>query len=214
MHEEIRASWSDGVFPEITPVYGRGHGTLHRACLDGVRLKVEAKDPGWLPNVGWAGDGTVPAISAIPIEMDDRRSAWRSTPGTHLELGSTPEAVRVLAAYTSTALGAVHGAEPPGPWLGIDLDDTVLADTPTRSVVRLLGERPGPDTTVGALVTGHGISQRVGSREVAEGVWEAMLRPLPTGVYQVLVQALRVPGTGRLTLTKTVGSVSPTEDDA
>jgi hypothetical protein len=210
MHEEIRVSWTDGAFPEITPIYGRGHGTLHRGRLDGARLTVEAADPDWLPNVGWAGDGTVPAISAIPIEMDDRRGAWRWTPGTHLELGSTPEAVQVLAAYTSPALSAVHGAEPQGPWLGIDLDDTVLADTPTPMGVRLLGVRPGPDTTVGALVAGH----RISFRQVAEGIWEATLPSLPPGVYRVLVQAVRVPDAGRLTLTKTMGSVSPDEDDA
>jgi hypothetical protein len=76
--------------------------------------------------------------------------------------------------------------------------------------VRLLGVRPGPDTTVGALVTGH----RIGFRQVAEGIWEATLPSLPPGAYRVLVQAMRVPDAGRLTLTKTVGSVSPDEDDA
>jgi hypothetical protein len=210
MHEEIRESWTDGAFPEITPIYARGHGTLHRGRLDGDRLTVEAADPDWLPNAGWAGDGTVPAISAIPIEMDDRRSAWRWTPGTHLELGSAPEAVRVLAAYTSPALSAVQGAEPQGPWLGIDLDDAVLADTATPMKVRLLGVRPGPDTTLGALVAG----QRIGFQLVAGGVWEADVPPLPPGAHTVLVQAVRVPEVGRLTLTKTVGSVSPDEDDA
>ncbi|MET7483525.1 hypothetical protein [Streptomyces sp. NPDC005538] len=212
LHEEIRESWSqpEVPLPKVTAVFARGHGTRHRAAVEGERLEVGDADPEWLPNVGWRGDGTVPALSAIPVELDDW-NAWRAVPGKHLALASTPEVPEILAAITSPSLTDVHGDTPAGPWLGVDLDDVLPARSTHPVRVRLLGAHREADTRVQAALYGPGGARRLTEWTDTNGDWEAILPPLPPGRYELTVQALRVPVVGRVTARSVVGVVEPEE---
>jgi pimeloyl-ACP methyl ester carboxylesterase len=81
-HERIAAGWRDldpALRPQVVSYLGRGHATLNPAVLDGG-LTVSKADPPWRGNVGWRGDGTVPMLSAIPREHNDRPDLWRVLP--------------------------------------------------------------------------------------------------------------------------------------
>ncbi|MGP3970340.1 esterase/lipase family protein [Streptomyces sp. 6N223] len=227
LHEEIRQAWTPGApapLPALTAVFSRGHGTPHLAVVTAEgELRVEDADPPWLPNPGWAGDGTVPAISAIPIELDGQRTAWRAVPGKHLMLGSAPEAVRILAMHTSPSLAQVHGETPQGPWLGIDLEDVLLAGTPHRLRVRLLGAEPEAGTRLHAEVRSAPLADPAPASppprrrvtdwsDAGNGSWTSMLPPLPPGRYELTVQAVRVPAAGRVTARTVLGVVPPDAD--
>ncbi|HEY8985045.1 MAG TPA: hypothetical protein VIU15_36410 [Streptomyces sp.] len=91
VHQDIETAWTDLLdspnCPELTAVFGRGHATLQQALLSPSGLSVTKDAPGWLPNPDWLGDGTVPAISAIPIDSGTcapagpwRSATWRSPP--------------------------------------------------------------------------------------------------------------------------------------
>ncbi|MCX5087452.1 alpha/beta hydrolase [Streptomyces sp. NBC_00365] len=215
LHEEIREFWSrpepEIALPKVTAVFARGHGTLHRAAVVSDRLEVGDKDPDWLPNPGWGGDGTVPAISAIPVEADSDRNAWRAVPVKHLALASAPEAVEILAMITSPSLGAVLGDTPQSPWLGVDLDDVLITGTTPSLRVRLLGAERDAATRIHAELRGPTGGYRItGWKETGDG-WETVLSPLPTGTYELTVQAVRVPVAGRVTFRSVVGVVEPEE---
>jgi hypothetical protein len=65
----------------VVPYLARGHATANLVKLEGGRLRVRKEDPPWRGNAGWAGDGTVPALSAIPVELGDSPREWRVVGG-------------------------------------------------------------------------------------------------------------------------------------
>src|ERR1035438_2812988 len=142
-HAEIGEAWRglahrpDG--PELATIFARGHATPSRAVLSGGKLRVTRSDPEWLPNQGWRGDGTVPAISAIPPEGDDDRSAWYPVPERHLSMASTPAVIELLR-FLDGAVPAPPPAERAGqPWIGLELDETVLPGEPSAMAAEVLG---------------------------------------------------------------------------
>ncbi|WP_033328489.1 esterase/lipase family protein [Streptomyces yerevanensis] len=119
IHQDIEAAWTElsgsPNCPELTAVFGRGHATLQQALLSPSGLSVTKDAPGWLPNPDWLGDGTVPAISAIPIEQQDMR-ARRAAAERHMVLASSSVVVDILAEYAGESLESVRGDKPDRPW--------------------------------------------------------------------------------------------------
>lgn len=71
MHRAIEDAWESFEptgRPEVLALFARGHATLSRAVVRGGGVCVTKTDAEWQPNPGWRGDGTVPAMSAVPIE--------------------------------------------------------------------------------------------------------------------------------------------------
>jgi PGAP1-like protein len=102
MHREIEAAWDalDPVQrPEVLALFARGHATPSRVVLRGGRVRVTKADAEWLPNVGWRGDGTVPAMSAIPIELTNKVAARRAVAERHVPMVTCTAAVDVLREY-------------------------------------------------------------------------------------------------------------------
>lgn len=152
MHREIEDAWGElgdtGRAPEVIALFARGHATPSRAVLSDAKVRVLREDPEWLPNPGWHGDGTVPANSAIPIELDEDRRGWRAVPERHLPMASAPALIDILRSYAGASLAAMRGETPDRPWLGLDLEEIVAEGQPVEVNVDLLGADPGESTTV------------------------------------------------------------------
>jgi hypothetical protein len=205
VHEEIRTGWAElgpDRAPAVIPYHARGHATPHLVTLDGGRLRVSKKDPRWRGNVGWRGDGTVPALCAIPPELGERRHrhVWRVVPDRHGPIGSTPDLVEVLRSYAGEPV-PTRGELPDRPWLGLDLDDFALTGQPVPVAATLL---PAPLAATRAGVTVTALDDVVpvhrdrlhlaGAGEGGEQTWRGELPPLPAGAYEVAVEVLDVPG--------------------
>ncbi|CAM5494083.1 hypothetical protein [Streptomyces afghaniensis 772] [Streptomyces afghaniensis] len=222
-HVDIETAWQDlspEDRPEVIPAYARGHATPSRAVLS-LReerhvLSVTKDAPLWLPNPEWHGDGSVPAISAVPLELDEKRGTWRGQPERHLALASCAAVVDVLTAYAGASLSSVRGEEPDRPWLGLDLDESVLAGEPVRVGITLRGAQAEAETQVHVrAVAAQGRPQRVTpwvrgiSLDSSGGSWVAEIaEPLDAGLYTVEVTATGVPGVGRLRTTDELGVVN------
>ncbi|MCX4761732.1 hypothetical protein OG562_12245 [Streptomyces sp. NBC_01275] len=215
VHEDIESAWNELYggrdCPEVTAVFGRGHGTLQQATLSSAGITVTKHAASWLPNMDWHGDGTVPAISAIPIEQEDVR-ARRAVTERHMALGSASVAIDVLAEYAGDSLAAVRGDQPERPWLGLDLDETVPAGRPVAVSVTLCGVGADERTRVQIRARPLAGGQGGGAPwqpcpRVDEGRWRADLPPLPPGTYAVEVAAAQVPTVSRLHAQEVLGVV-------
>ncbi|WP_104815691.1 triacylglycerol lipase [Kitasatospora sp. MMS16-BH015] len=214
VHRDIEDAWGElagsAEFPEVTPVFGRGHATLQQAVSVGAGFAVGKEAPAWLPNPDWHGDGTVPAVSAIPIELGEQPSKWRATSGRHLELSSAAAAVELLQNWSAGSLRAVRGDTPDRPWLGLDLDEAVPAGAPVEVGVTLHGAEADERTAVRVRVRPEGDAD--GANWIA-GVrsgavqWAATLPPLRPGAYHLTVEAVQVPEVDQLRCDEVFGVV-------
>ncbi len=219
MHAEIDTAWralsGRDDTPAQTAVFARGHPTPSRMELAGGRLTITKTDPEWLPNAGWRGDGTVPAISAVPPELSVDASAHRLVPERHLPMAATPAVVELLRAcdtaetvpaaggpaaarlaITGSAAPALRSRQPQ-PWLGVAMDNAVPAGEPIPVRAEVLGEPGVRVTDVGVRVDGAAGSQTFRC-ERAGSQWQAELPGQRPGRYAITVSAARA-ADGRLT---------------
>lgn len=131
VHEDIATAWAaippDRV-PDVLPFFGRGHATPNLVTLSANgRLVITKEDPPWRGNVGWAGDGTVPMLSAIPRELGENRAVWRGTAERHGPIANTLSFLDPLRSYSGESLPTRGEEAPATPWLGLDVDDVVPA---------------------------------------------------------------------------------------
>ena len=111
MHEQIARFWTGmdpAERPPVLPFLARDHGTPNAVFLRDGALVVTDTDPPWQPNAGWRGDGTVPAISAMPAEMHDRRELEHPVPHRHTPMASAGAVIQAIRALTGEA-GPVRG---------------------------------------------------------------------------------------------------------
>ncbi|MGW4053423.1 esterase/lipase family protein [Streptomyces sp. NPDC004779] len=146
MHQDIAAGWAplgaegEHPRPEVVARIGFGHATASGAVWDGTELKVDDVHPYWLPAPGWEedrGDTTVPAVSALPLELSDHNPQGLRVAQRHGPMGEAKfitDLVEAYERYGSTA--AVQGTERPDA-LGLDLPDAHAVSTPLRVTVRL-----------------------------------------------------------------------------
>jgi hypothetical protein len=116
VHGRIERAWESlGLHaPAVRPVYGRGARTLQWAELSGGRFSVDDGEPVWLGAVGQSGDGTVPEVSAVPIELDNPRHGPSRVPLVgvkHLGLVRWQGLRRVLLELIGEYHGDVRGSD-------------------------------------------------------------------------------------------------------
>ncbi|GAA1181619.1 hypothetical protein GCM10009664_54700 [Kitasatospora gansuensis] len=214
VHGEIENAWDTLAgrpeMPDVTPVFGRGHATLQQAVRTPAGLLVTKDSPAWLPNRDWHGDGTVPAISAIPVELGEQPARWRATSGRHLELSSSATVVEVLQNYSAGSLRAVRGDAPDLPWLGLDLEEAVPAGSPVEVGVVLHGAAADERTSVRVRVRAEdgtdGTDWIAGAR-VAEARWRVSVPGLRPGVHHLVAEAVQVPRVDQLRCDEVFGAV-------
>jgi hypothetical protein len=198
--------------PELSTIFARGHATPSRAVLSGGKLRVTRSDPEWLPNQGWRGDGTVPAISAMPPERGADRKACYPVPERHLSMASTPAVIELLRGLDGAAPAIPPAERGSRPWIGLELDDMVLAGEPMAVAAEVLG---AAGDAAGAWVTvcpAAGPQPQPGQQKryrlsPAGGRWRGVIPGRRPGAYALLVQAIGIPGAGQLRCAEMIGVV-------
>jgi hypothetical protein len=204
-HADIAAGWGDmpaGRVPALHAVFARGHATPAEAVLAGGRLRVAKRDAWWLAVDGWAGgDGTVPAYSAVPVELSGdtrvRVPRWER----HGPMGSSEVAVRLVREFEMGSIEAIRGGTAGGegdPGITLDLDEFSPAGAPVTATlrnvqpseaakvvlrVRPAGLPPGPERrwVEAPMKSGDGVS------------WRADLPAAASGTYELRVEATGLP---------------------
>ena len=214
MHRDIEDSWAEldePARPEVLAMFARGHGTAGRAVLAGGRVRVTKDDAEWLPNVGWRGDGTVPALSAFPIEVADDVRARRAVPDRHGPMAASTVAVDVLREYEGEPTGSVRGDTPERPWLGLDFDDVLAAGEPFPVAAQLLGADDVEGAVAWLRITpddGDTPAPRAPLRmSGSDGRWEATVPALAPGRYRLAVEAVDVPRVDQVDGTDVIGVI-------
>lgn len=198
----------NGGGPVTLAFFSRGHATTARGSMVNGRLLTERVDAEWLPNAGWRGDGTVPAISAIPIEASDGETAFlyrRELPDTHLPMMQSQAVVETLRDLEGESLAAVRGddvGDGQPPKVCFDTDDIVAAGDVARVSVWLSGAEPTAGAT--ATLRLHPVGQpEVVPTEVdmvdADEGWRSDIPGLLPGNYRVSVTVADPAGGLRVT---------------
>ncbi|WP_405908789.1 hypothetical protein OG742_30775 [Streptomyces sp. NBC_00828] len=229
VHQEIEQAWKTmprtGAEPQVVPRLGWSHGTAGSAVWDGSKLTVTKDLPTWLDLEGWEkdhGDGTVPAISAVPVELSgyDSTRDWR-TGDRHGPIASAKWIPGLAEGYeTRKTLMAARGNERDAA-LGLDLDELHATGEPVPLRVRLRGDHL-PDevsatpASLALWATLHPAeTRRTPVAEVrldwdeATGSYFTQLPGQPPGLYDVEVAVQAVPGIGDLDTTDTVAVIAP-----
>lgn len=219
VHEDIAAAWgaipSDRV-PDVIAYFGRGHATVNLVTLaaDGV-LSFAKVDPPWRGNVGWAGDGTVPTLSAIPRELGEDKPRWRGLPERHGDLASTSGFLDLLLSLSGEPVPTRGGELPERPWFGLDLEDVVPADDPVPLRVRVQPCEDAAERVYGRLTAVRVPHAEVWSGSLAwvDDSWECLLPGLPAGRYRLTLEGRRVGGPESVYGHADIVALDP-EDDA
>ena len=185
---------------ELQHVVGAEHPTMQAALAEGGRLRLR---PGFgaagEPDDDLAGDGTVPRVSATPLELDNDATAFFS--GTrHASLqNADPVLTHLFRVLTAQDLTPFRGARPAAA-VSLDLDDVHAAGEPIRVRVRAHqptdlrveltaltlpstgqpGQFVGAPSRAGAAAAGVEVDGVTDWRPVA-------LPPQPPGCYRVTV---------------------------
>ncbi len=157
--------------------------------------------PSWLYDQAWYGDGTVPALAALPLEEGEDLVAARLYSLRHSQFAAPTAAVDLLRQISTGVREPVRGAGafPAPPSLGAEIDELHPADAPVALRVQLRNPLAGglPDNAaVWVTVRKDGspvplVRQRL---ELDCGAWGAALPGLPLGLYRVRIEAINVPG--------------------
>ena len=165
----------------IHPVVGVAQDTSQSARREGGRVAMLRTYNG----TPLDGDGTVPRVSAIPLELSQNPVNAMYAGTQH---GSLQNADAVLTHLTGLLSGQSLnlGAFKKGAQVALEVEDLLLADEPL--VVRA---RPGiPDATLAATVWRSGESRPLASAamQAAGGGWQrAEFAPPGAGAYRVAV---------------------------
>ena len=113
--EEVTRAWSavePGTGPGVLPFFARDHGTPHLTHVEDGQVYVSWDDPAWQPNAGWRGDGTVPALSALPPELAEEPLRWYPLRHRHTPMLGADGVLGVVRNLIGDTLAEVRGAEP------------------------------------------------------------------------------------------------------
>ncbi len=187
-HRQIEAAVaehsSDAAYQDngyrIHPVVGIGQPTMQGARLEGDQVTL-------LNNLGGrdlGGDGTVPRVSAMPIEMTDAASGLFS-PTRHSSMQNTDGVISQVTGIITGADIDLGGFRDRYAGLSLDLPDLVDAAAGIRIAARPTG---GRDQQLTATVTDADTGVQVWSGQLAEDDWHvAQTAPLVPGIYRVAV---------------------------
>lgn len=208
IEEAITANCTEVEYREggyrIVPIVGTRQPTIQSAVLAGGRLTASHDLPGGVDDLLADGDGTVPRLSAIPIELSEE---YRDTfiPERHASLQRNPDALDALRERLRQmqvqGLRKIRGPEisrkaAECPALSLDLADLYTTGEPVELRARLVVEHDGKMVKLaGVAPEGHiervdgGGPATMGRFQEENGTWVLRLEALPVGLYRCTVQA-------------------------
>jgi Lecithin:cholesterol acyltransferase len=231
VHEDIAAGCDQipQAGPELVPRIGWSHDTLDAAYWDGNRLKVHKHRPSWLPVPGWEkdlGDGTVPAVSALPAGMESWAAEENGirVPERHGRLIFSRPMIQQIVDRIGTYEGcpppvpgqpAYREAEVRGAAIGLDVDDSYLVGDSIPLTVRLHEVAAGVrDVPVAAVLRPAQTARGAVAAQEARLAWDERagcfageLTALQPGIYDLTVTAEAVPGAGDLVATESLAVI-------
>ena len=188
---------------KIIPIVGTQQPTMQSVSLEQGQLIVNATLPSWLDPELDSGDGTVPYLSAIPLELSQE---YRETyiAERHGSLQNNLQVLQELRdrlkAMQIQSLADIRGPEVSSPAaeraaISLGLDDLYLADEPVRLSARLL-HAAQPFGGLKAEITPVASDGRSLNLEFQpqNADWELQLDSLPAGLYRVKVHTDNVSG--------------------
>jgi pimeloyl-ACP methyl ester carboxylesterase len=184
---------------KIIPFVGTDQPTSQDAVFESGGIVVRRDCPRWLDPLLSGGDGTVPRISATPIELSqDVREHF--LPEHHAMLQSNHHLLdslrNLLAQLLSTGLSAIRGPDssrvsPSESAISLDVDDVYSVGQPIEVRVAIRDEL-GKSHDVELVVTPVDPSGRTFQGRLSEvREWRTCrIEGLPSGIYQVEVRAV------------------------
>jgi pimeloyl-ACP methyl ester carboxylesterase len=184
IRDAVRSHQSDPAYAEqgyeVKPIVGTFQPTYQSASLTGVRLELvntyKDEDQG--------GDGTVPSVSATPIELSNQQREVY----IRQRHASLQNADATLDHLVALVLGlAVDQSEffAPGDGISLDVSDVYLSTEPVRIRARPEVEWRSLEASVQDVATGTEVAA---GALTGDGEWrELELGPLPESTYRVTV---------------------------
>jgi len=181
----------------VIPFVGIRQPTQQSGQLSSREVTVGFNLPEGIDPLLEDGDGTVPRLSAIPVELSDE---YRQTffPERH---GSLQRNDMVLTQVRSiieqsqvVGLSAIRGADVDAavgaqPAISLSLEDLYLPGEPVRFQVRLINVPGGQQPPEGRIETVAGTVVQTKTFSVEGDSWVAEVVGLPPGVYRLEVRA-------------------------
>lgn len=181
---------------ELIPIVGTWQPTPQSARLAGGRVTVEETAPTWTAFPDGDGDGTVPRVSAVPIEHS---TAWLNTfvSERHASLQNHAGILQDLQdrlIQSQVKTGHIRGSVAAGraPALSLRVDDLYSQDEHIELQMAVRNVDPHDVTSMRVRVTGAATNALAheGACTARDGAWFATLPVLPSGAYRVAVTAV------------------------
>jgi pimeloyl-ACP methyl ester carboxylesterase len=203
IEEAVRSNRADAAYHEgykTIPFVGTDQRTPVGAFFESGQVAVSCETPTWLdPHLG-GGDGTVPRISATPIELSAEAREY-FLPERHAVLQSNPHLLdslrNLLGQLLSRGLGAIRGPSvisgaPGASAISLDMEDTHRFGDQVVIRARVRDWLAGADSLEGFITSVDPPGLHRSGRlvdEDAEQVWR--VDGLPAGLYRIQVRPVR-----------------------
>jgi pimeloyl-ACP methyl ester carboxylesterase len=188
-HEEDADYLKDGY--SIIPVVGVRQKTLQSARLEGGTVVTSRSLPDGVDELQDRGDGTVPRVSAVPIELSDAyRETFISERHSSLQANRTilDDLGQRIKQMQSRGHRKVRGSlitvERAG--IALDLDDLYLADEPVEIRAELINVSGEPPDLLARVTAADGQQDHQEAKlSGREGGYEVLLEGLRPGLYRI-----------------------------
>lgn len=174
----------------IHPIVGTAQVTNQSARLNGTGVEVLAE----LDGTDWSGDGTVPRVSATPIELSgEGREMFAAA--KHASLQNIDAVLTQLEGFITGLRLDQARFRGDAAGLAVEVSDLLFDDEPIRVRSRLTGRDSDATPTLQAtLLTGDGTPVMTARLLPDDDGWlSAQLSPKPAGSYRIQVSGPGVP---------------------
>jgi pimeloyl-ACP methyl ester carboxylesterase len=181
---------------ELLPVVGTHQPTLQSALFTNGKLTASRARPKGVPEFLADGDGTVPWVSAIPIELSDRpRGVFAAEKHASLQRNTAmlEQLFQRIKQLQAPDLGALKGFEPmldlqARGLLSLEVDDVYTQEEPVQIRGRLLNAQEDPGAIIVRIKPlAAGKRTRRYTLHPMDGEWSRSVNTLPPGTYRVEV---------------------------
>ena len=186
---------ADGYNVELLPIFGWGHATLQSAFVKPDRTVEVRNDvlPPDVEDVFQNGDGTVPRVSAVPVELNAKPPRWWPVNQKHATIQNNKILIenlaQVLTAFQGKLAVPARALPPAEDDTGVELqvDQVFSSDEPVAMTVKLNSKQdPGGVSVAIQSVSDTGI--RTAELEETGSAWSGEVTGLPPGTYRASVQ--------------------------